>query len=363
MSIENRGENKWRFRVRKDGINYSMNFYGSEREAEQEHKKFEVDVMRGKIGYNENMKFSELAQLVLDEYIKPNLKANTEAIYVSLVNNHLLEPFGDMKISSIKPLHIQKIINEKAKTLKPTTISVIYAQANKIFNKAVQWGILSANPCKGIKLPKVKRTNYRELLSNTEINKLIQIINNQPILYKTVYSIALYTGMRQGEILGLSISDIDFEEKTINVNKQYGRVYIDGKLKRHTIDTKTENSVRKIYVPDFLLVILKQYIESMKIRSTEDILFYNQKNNKTYDRDYITEKFRKLLKDNNLPQIRFHDLRHLYATMAINSGINIVAVARTLGDTIETVLKNYTHGIEEEQQKATYNFEKYINKL
>lgn len=58
MSIENRGESKWRFIIRKDGINYTMNSYESEKEAENEHKKFEADVMRGNIGYNENMKFS-----------------------------------------------------------------------------------------------------------------------------------------------------------------------------------------------------------------------------------------------------------------------------------------------------------------
>lgn len=358
MSIENRGENKWRFRVRKDGINYSQTFYGTETEAEREHKKFEVDVMRGQIGYNENMKFSELAQLVLDEYMRPTLKANTIRIYISVVNNHLLSEFGTMKLSKIKPLNIQKMINDRAKTLKPNSVKGIYRELNKIFNKAIEWEIISKNPCNKTKLPKVEKTNYRELLSSENITKLINAIEEQPIMYKTIYSIALFSGMRQGEIIGLHIPDI--KENSINVDKQFGYVMVNDKLKKDTTSTKTDNSERTAYIPDFLSMLIKEYISGMKIKSTEQILFYNPKTKKNYDRKAIAERFDKMLSDYGIPDIRFHDLRHLYATLSINAGISVVSVAKNMGDTIETVLKNYTHNIDEEQQKAVQEFEKYI---
>jgi len=363
LSVENRGENKWRFRVRKDGISYTQTFYGTEKEAKDEHKKFEVDVMRGNIGSNENMKYSELAQSVLDDYIKPNLRASSQASYITMTNNHILTEFGDMKISKIKTLHIQKMINKKSKTLKPNTVATIYRELNKTFNKAIQWGLLKENPCKNIKLPKTKKVNYRELLSSEDISKLVVTINNQPIMYKAVFSIAIYSGMRQGEILGLKISDINLAEKTINVSKQHGRVMKDGKMIRESTDTKTDNSVRIIYIPDFLAEIIKEYINSMKVIPTDGTLFYNVKWKKIYGREWFTEKFGNMLAENSIPHIRFHDMRHLYATMAINAGTNVVAVAKTMGDTVETVLKNYTHGIEEEQQKATYNFEEYVKNL
>ncbi len=363
MSIENRGENKWRFRVRKDGINYTQNFYGTEKEAEKEHMKFEVDVMRGEIGSNENMKFSELSQLVLDDYIKPNLRANSQACYITVANNHLLPEIGNMNLNKIKPIHVQKMINKKSKTLKPNTVATIYRELNKTFNKAIQWGLLKENPCKNIKLHKAKKVNYRELLSGEDISKLVTTISNQPIMYKTVFSIALYTGMRQGEILGLKISDINLTDKTINVSKQQGRVMKDGKIIRESTDTKTDNSVRIIYIPNFLAEIIKEYINSMKVIPADGTLFYNVKWKKIYGREWFTEKFSNTLAENGIPHIRFHDMRHLYATMAINAGTNVVAVAKTMGDTVETVLKNYTHGIEEEQQRATYNFEEYVKNL
>ncbi len=361
MSIENRGENKWRFRIRKDGINYSMNYYGTEKQAEQEHKKFEVDVMRGNIGYNENMKYKDLVQLVYDEYVI-NLRASTQAAFLSIASNHLLVEFGNMSLSKIKPIHVQKFINKL--TLKPSTINSIYKELNKTFNKAVEWGIIKDNPCRNIKTAKIKRKNYEELLSNNDIKKLVQAINDSTPIFKVIFSIALYTGMRQAEILALHISDINFDDNTINVSKQNARVIDENnKIVRKIADTKTDNSVRKIIAPDFLMNIIKSYINNLKIIPKDGELFYNVAENKIYSREWIVTKFKILLIENNIPHIRFHDLRHLYATMALNSGVNIVSVARTMGDTIETVLANYTHGIEDLQKKATYNFEEYIKNL
>lgn len=376
MSIEYREENKFRFRVRKDGINYSQNYiYESDKSLSEKdlkeknypkavtdaHKKFEVDIMRDNVGYNENMKFLELSQLVLDEYVRPNLRVNTQDLYISLVNNHLVPALGNKSLSKIKPLHIQKMINEKAKTLTPNTVRGIFREANKIFNKAIEWKLIINNPCKNITLPKAPKTNYMELLSNENINKLISAINGQEPMYKTIFSIALYSGMRESEILALHMKDIKGD--SITVDKQFTFVIKDGKKKRDIVDTKTDNSVRTVYIPKFLTDIIKEYNSNMKIVSKDGIMFYNSKTKKPYTRRMVVKTFDKMLEANNIPDIRFHDLRHLYATMALNSGASVVSVARNMGDTIETVLKNYTHGIEEEQQKAAYGFEEYIKKI
>lgn len=107
MSIEYRGEGKFRFRVRKDGINYTQNFFTDKaitekdleekkypKEVNDAHKKFEVDVISGNMGMDESMKFEKLAQLVLDEYMKPNTRASSQETYISISNNHLLPYFG-----------------------------------------------------------------------------------------------------------------------------------------------------------------------------------------------------------------------------------------------------------------------------
>lgn len=181
MSIEYRGEGKFRFRVRKDGINYTQNFFTDKaitekdleekkypKEVNDAHKKFEVDVISGNMGMDESMKFEKLAQLVLDEYMKPNTRASSQETYISISNNHLLPYFGGMNLNKIKPIHIQKLINEKALDYAPVTVSSMYNILNKTLNKAVQWEIISSNPCKNISLPKRKNKNYQELLSSED---------------------------------------------------------------------------------------------------------------------------------------------------------------------------------------------------
>lgn len=376
MSIEYRREGKYRFRILKDGIYYSQNYYSdkklSDKDLEEKkypkevidaHKKFEVDIMRGEIGTNENMLFKDLVQLFMDEYMV-NLRASTQLAYESIANNHLIKDFGNMPLSKIKTLHIQKALNEKLEKYTPSTVSAIYKEINKTFNKAVEWGLLTESPCKNIKIPKPKRKNYEELLSNDNIKKLMKAIEIQPIMYKTIFSISIYTGIRQGEILGLHIPDINFDEKYINVDKQNARAFDENrKVIRVIADTKTENSVRKVFVPDFLLEIIREYINSMRIIPKDGALFYNPFKKKIYSREAVAKRFKLMLLENDIPYIRFHDSRHLYATIALNSGANIVSVARSMGDTVETVLKNYTHGIEDLHKKATYDFEDYIKKI
>ena len=216
MSIEYRGDGKYRFRVRKDGINYSQNYYCNKnltekdikdkkysKEVEDAHKKFEVDIMRGNIGVNENMLFRDLVELFKEEYMI-NLRASTQATYNSIADNHLLKDFGNLKLSKIKPLHIQQALNKKTQYLAISTVSSIYKEINKTFNKAIEWGIIKEGPCKNIKIPRQKSKNYEELLSNDNIKKLMKAIEEAPIMLKTIFSIALYTGMRQAEILGLA---------------------------------------------------------------------------------------------------------------------------------------------------------------
>lgn len=376
MSIEYRGGGKYRFRMRKDGINYTENYYCNKKlsqedikkknwskEVKNAHIKFKADILRGKTGYNENMKFLDLSQTVLNDYLKPNMRANTIKGYKSAMNNHILPEFGGMKTNKITKLHVQKFINEKSKALKPSTVATIHREMNKTFNKGIEWGLLQSNPCKGIKLPRDNKTNYSELLSAEDIKKLSEAIDEQKLLYKAFFSIGLYAGLRESEILGLTLSDIDFKDNVITVNKQFSYVLDGDERKKDITDTKSKNSIRKVYMPNVLTHVLKEYIDSMKVISKDGYLFFNHKTGKMHGRTTFTKEFSKMLKAYKIPHIRFHDTRHLCATLNINAGTNVLTVAKSLGDTVQTVLDNYAHSISEEQKKASRTFDKYIKNL
>lgn len=379
MSIEYRGNNKFRFRVCKDGENYYRNHYCEKKMSEREikekkyprdvidaHKKYEVEVLSGSVGANENMSMSALAQLVMDEHVKPNLAPNTQNSYKFAYNSHILSFFGNMKISKIKKIQIQKFINEESKNLKASSIESIYAILNSTFSKAIDWGFIKENPCKKITLPKIETKNYAELLSAEEINKLIYIIEKENEIYKVIFYIALYCGLRQGEILALTINDIDLKENYINVDKQYSAHIENNKVVHKITKPKTENSVRKVYMSDDVNKLLSEYISKIKvinINPKEQYLFINPQTQEIYDHNALYRRFKKIVKSNNIRDITFHDLRHLHATMLINSGVNIVVIAKRLGDTVETVSNTYVHSIKKVEKESVKQLDIFIRNL
>lgn len=376
MSIDYKNK-KFRFRVAKNGIIYTQLYITNKKITEKDikekkwpkdvidaHKDFEVSITRNEIGKKENMLFNTLAQLVLDEHVRPNLRANTECLYLNAYNTHILEYFGGIALNKIDSIDIQKFINNKSKTLNASTVRQIYSILSSTFNKAIDWKYIKENPCKNITLPKIENKNYAELLSAEEISKLMEAIEKEPEMYKVIFSIALFCGLRQGEILGLTIADIDLENNYINVNKQYVSYYKSGKFYHEIDKTKTDNSIRKVYMPAAVNKVLEQFIDNKKvldINPDKQYLFINPKTKKIYDHNAIYRRFKKMAKAIELNNITFHDLRHLQATMMINSGVNIVIVAKRLGDTIETVSDTYLHSIEKIEKESVHQLQSFIN--
>jgi integrase len=378
MGIEYRGDGNFRFRVQKDKIIYKENYYYSKKisekdikqknwpkEVELAHNKFEINVLEGKIGANENMKFAELAQLVMDEEIRPHRRKNTITMYLMNYNNHILEEFGDIPINKIKKLAVQQFANKKLKTMAVSSVRQMIGVMRATFNIAIDWEItLKTNPCSKIKLPKIPTKNCAELLSAAEIARLFDAIEREPEMYRVIFLTAIGVGMRQGEILGLSIPKIDFNTNLIDIPDQYVGYYEDNKLKHEIADPKTDNSIRTAYMPDFVSTALKEYIKNLKITDKEQHLFVNPKTGKIYDHNALYRRFKKLLKINDInPALTFHDLRHLKGSMMASSGADVVSIAAKLGDTVETVSKTYLHSIDKVEKEATDKFEDFVKKL
>lgn len=379
MGIEYRGDSNFRFRIQKNKIIYKDNYYYSKkitakdiegknwpREVELAHNKFEINILEGKIGANENMKFAELAQLVMDEEIRPHRRKNTVTMYLMNYNNHILKEFGDIPIGKIKKLAVQQFANKKLKAgAAVSSVRQMIGVMRATFNIAIDWEVtLRANPCSKIKLPKIPAKNCAELLSAAEIARLFDAIDQEPEMYRVIFLIAIGVGQRQGEILGLSIPKIDFNTGLIDISEQYVGYTEDGKLKHEITDPKTDNSIRTAYMPDFVSDALKEYIKNLKITDKEQHLFVNPKTGKIYDHNALYRRFKKLLRDNNIdPELTFHDLRHLKGSMMASSGADVVSIAAKLGDTVKTVSNTYLHSIDKAEKEATYKYEDFVKKL
>jgi integrase len=213
-----------------------------------------------------------------------------------------------------------------------------------IFDIAIEYEHIEINPAKNIRLPAHK--TVREMFPFTEEEVKI-LIDNAEGQFKNYLAVAFYTGMRPGEILALTISDIDLENMTITVNKR---------IRKGVINTpKTKNSIRKVPILKKLKPYLKDLIQKAKKKKVFNL--FTTKNNKLY---YSSDKLHKswyaLLEKCNIKKRVMYNTRHTFATMAIKKGIPIYQVSQILGhrNTQET-LETYAKFIHNEHLKIDRN--------
>ena len=201
------------------------------------------------------------------------------------------------------------------------------------------------NVCEGFKASKIKK-NEIQVLSNIERKKLEAYLLSNVILSNICTLLSLYTGLRIGEVCGLKWEDIDFKKGCISVNKTVERISLgNGKTKVVVGDPKTESSIRKVYVPDFIIELLKER------RKSPDLFVLSGKQNPTEPRT-LQYRFEKILKSAGIREMKFHSLRHTYATICIEKGVDIKTLSELLGHSdVKITLNTYVHSSDKLKRK------------
>lgn len=281
----------------------------------------------------------------LDEYSKiACLAENTYRGYHTNIVNHVIPVIGDIKLNSLKPEHIDKlllILTDKG--LSATTQRYVIAVLKKALNWAVKRRIISYNVIDYVDIPKPEKFNPT-VLNEEQLQVLLNYCRDNPLL--TPISLILLTGLRRGEALGLKWSDFDFENKILHVQ----RTATPAKGGYHFSDCKTEDSNRFISFPDILIDILNDW----KVFQSDFNLLIDNFNPDGYvfcnytgniiSCSSILRYFKKALQDCNLPDIRIHDLRHSYATLLLSKNISPKVASGMLGHSdSRTTLDIYSH--------------------
>ena len=366
MSIDKRGDNTWRFRIYKDGKSYTKTFKGTEKQAKKAHDLFRLEIERGEIGLNENMRMDELCELVYKNYVVPNCKVSTQRIYKQNYNAYILPAIGTMKISSIKPIHIQQIVNTMSKTLKPNTIGNCMGCLGKTFSLAEKWELIKESPYRHIELPKSPKKNHTELLSLEEIKILLDYYSKENnLLHKTAFYLAIGCGLRNSEIRALTIDDIDWDNGILVVNKQLAEIRNElGEIVEGVSSPKTTSSIRKIYIPQFIIAILNEYINSLPFIPPTKQIFWSFITGKPISKHCLSKRFRYVCESIGITPIRFHDLRHLQATLLIHSNINVQAISKRLGHSdTQTTLRVYTHSLDDVDKQVASSIDTTFKEL
>lgn len=229
--------------------------------------------------------------------------------------------------------------------------------------QAIKEKLIITNPAEAVKLPKLQEEEMKTL-SADDIKKFLETARSNKYYnaYYATYLLELYTGLRRGELLGIRWKDIDFKENKIKVIQQLVRV---GNM--HIIrDLKTESSKRIIAIPDEVIEVLKEHKKNendkLKLLGMNDIdikqylkdglVFTNAEGNLIRTENF-KRNFRGLLKAAKLQRIRFHDMRHTFAVLSLQQGIDIKTLQNDMGHgSIETTLNKYGHVNETMKREA-----------
>lgn len=295
------------------------------------------------------MKISEIIKLWENDK-KLYVKKSTYSAYLLLIENHITPYFADKE--QITEEDVQKfVLTELRKGLSQKSIKDIIIVLKMILKFAVKQKLLAYNEIE-IKFPTVGEKTDLEVLNKNDHKKIINYLQENFTFKNLGIYICLSTGMRIGEICGLLWSDIDVESGIIKVRRTVQRIYvIDGET-RHTeilIDTpKTKNSIRDIPMTTELYKIIKPlkkvvnndfYVITNEAKPTEP---------RTYRNYYI-----RLIKRLGIPKLKFHGLRHSFATRCIESKCDYKTVSVILGHSnISTTLNLYVHPNMEQKKKC-----------
>ncbi|MBZ5753033.1 site-specific integrase [Metabacillus rhizolycopersici] len=338
--------------------------FESKRHAMDEMTKIKAEILENE--------FLDLTQISYSKYMeewfqerKSRLQKSTFETHSIFYRNVIKPKLGHLKLQQIAPMQIQKFINDLVNdtSYSEHTVHLIFRIVSSSLKKAKVLKLIKDNPTEGITLPKVKRKEI-SVWSLEQVNFFIKEAKKIKRLTRCHigFLIAIYTGMRQGEILGLRWKDIDFEQHTIFVRQTLTQ---NAEIKA---GAKNEASIRSIHIPDKLVNELKIYRKQVVQEKLVHGQSYNDNDLVVCTRagkPMIPRNFRKefynLIEKIDLPKIRFHDLRHTHATILIQQNVNVKLISERLGHAdIETTLNTYSHVLPDMQKSVSDKLDKII---
>lgn len=308
--------------------------FNTKKEAEAWYASFQL-----KQSDDLSMKFRDFIDLYLEDS-KCRTKLNTYKNKEYLIQSKLIPYFGNRKINEITPALVRRWQNSMINGgYSQTYLKTIHNQLSAIFNHAVNFYNLKENPCKKAGSIGKKHADEMKFWTKEQFFKFIDEVIDKQESY-TAFKVFYWTGMRLGELLALTPSDIDFNRKVITINKSYQR--INGK--DIVTSPKTPKSKREITIPQFLLDDLKSYLDNL-YNPEDDIRMFR------VSKHYLERELARGAKKAEIEKIRIHDLRHSHAALLIEMGFPILAISNRLGhEKVSTTLDIYGHLYPNKQQ-------------
>lgn len=367
-------KNKWKITV---DIGFDSNgkrkrvfetFTGTKSEARIREAEIRKAVKYGVYANPHNMTFKELSDKYFKEYVIPNLSLKTQGGYKQL-SKVINDKIGSIYLKNINSLLLTELYNklrisDTGKKITNNTLLHYYNLINSILNFGVMCQLIPTNPNKLIKRPKVtkKEASYYD---KEDVIKLLNCLNNEPLKYQALIMLALDSGARRSELLGLEWNDINFEEHKIHINKSIH--YVDKKVIEK--ETKNYTSNRIITVTDSTINILKKYKQEQDLEKARlgkkwvnSNKVFTKNNGEVMFPDTPSKILSKIIKKYNLKKITFHQLRHTSASLQIALGVHTKLISNRLGhSSASTTLNIYSHIFKSVEEESAKKLESIFN--
>lgn len=285
-----------------------------------------------------------------------NLRPHTWTKKMFIIDKHVMPYFRKKVISEITNLDIIEWQNEllnlrdnEGKGYAETYLRAIQNEFYAVMNHAEMYYKLDNNPCR--KVRKMGKARSKEMMFWTEEEyfRFREVISDEPIYYYA-FELLYWCGIREGELLALTMEDFDLEKRTLRINKSYQRI----DMKDVITDPKTERSNRIIALPEFLCDEMEDYFESLCNSDKKARLFPNTKKKLHYLMDQYSKKA-------NVPRIRIHDLRHSCVAMLINRNVSSFVIANRLGHENIHITETYAHLFPSLQAEVAKELDNVLN--
>ena len=372
--IRRRADGRWEIQltISNGTHNKRKSIYGkTQEEARRKYESFKEGLKNGTFLEPNNLTLKEWLDRWLQDYMAGHVAPITFESYQYVIKQHNVPALGMIKLKKLYTADIQRFYSEKSNGgridgkeggLSPRTIEIIHNVLRQALEQAVNENLIPKNPSIYTKKPP-KSKNHQNPLSTEQARDFLLSIKDDWTY--PIFLTALYTGMRRSEILGLEWRDIDFNKKTITIRRSV--IEVKGKVTPQN-STKNNSSNRKIFMSDELANELRnlrkkraKHIENHNNRdynSSRTNLVFEWPDGRMIRPSYVSHHFKKLLKLNGLPDVRFHDLRHTFATILLEKGINPKVVSEMLGhSSIRVTMDIYSHVSIEMQSRASKEIE------
>jgi integrase len=289
------------------------------------------------------------------DIIKPTVHIRTWQQYSHVAQRHLMPSLGRIKLNDLRPDQIQAVYTSKLEAgIGAHTVRLMHAILHRCLNQALKWGLISRNPADAVDKPKQRRLEI-VALDLAQTKKLLTVAEGDRL--EALFRLAVHTGLREGELLGLRWSDLDPNTGALQVQRQLQRISGQGIV---FADTKTATGRRQVVLGPAMLKQLREHGKRQKEerlftgeRWCDQGLMFTTTIGTPMDPANVLKHFKELLAKAELPDIRFHDLRHTAASLMLQQGVHPKVVQERLGhSTVSLTLDVYSHVVPSLQRDA-----------